>query len=145
MNDYPLTLLYDGSCPICQLQMSALMKRDHASRLRFIDAAAPGFDAGKYGFKQEEFMRHIHAIRPDGSIVKGVEVMDLAYRSVGLGWLTAASRLPALKPLFNHAYTCLANNRYRISTKIPGLLAFIAGIHANRIGKTCIDGSCSTK
>ena len=41
---YPLTLYYDGACPVCALEMDHLRSRDAAARLVFVDIAAPGFD-----------------------------------------------------------------------------------------------------
>jgi hypothetical protein len=41
----------------------------------------------------------IHARRADGQVLKGVEVFRLAYEAVGLGWVSAAMRLPLLRPL----------------------------------------------
>jgi predicted DCC family thiol-disulfide oxidoreductase YuxK len=36
---WPLTLLYDGACPICMLEMRNLMARNTLNRLAFIDIA----------------------------------------------------------------------------------------------------------
>ena len=53
---YPLTLYYDGACPLCMAEMRNLMLRnEREQRLRFVDIAAPAFavpdwrDAGRPG------------------------------------------------------------------------------------------------
>lgn len=145
MSNYPLTLLYDGSCPICQLQMLTLTKRDRNRQLRFIDASFPEFDAGKYGLTLAEIMLHIHGIKPDGSVVKGIEVMNLAYRATGLGWLTAASSIPAFKPLFDWGYARVANNRYRLSERLSGLIFHLAARRAENRHHACKNGACVRK
>ncbi len=37
---FPLRLLYDGSCPVCRLELHSLKERDHADKLRLIDITA---------------------------------------------------------------------------------------------------------
>ena len=36
---YPLTLLFDGHCPVCTLEMDHLRERDVAGRLNLIHCA----------------------------------------------------------------------------------------------------------
>jgi predicted DCC family thiol-disulfide oxidoreductase YuxK len=114
-NDYPLTLLYDGACPICQTEMDRLAQRDSLRRLVFVDIAQPGFDAAAYGATLDDMQRLIHAVRADGTLVVGVEVLRLAYAAVGLGLLFAPTALPRLRPWFERAYALFARNRYRVS------------------------------
>ena len=45
MTNYPLTLLYDGTCPVCVLEMDNLKARNAEGQLRFINIATPEFDA----------------------------------------------------------------------------------------------------
>src|SRR6266700_6340460 len=92
--DYPLTLFYDAACPVCALEMDHLRERDRHGRLIFIDIGAPGFDAAAHGTTLAAMNAQIHAKRPDGSMLIGVEVLRLAYDAVGLGWLLQASSWP---------------------------------------------------
>lgn len=46
---YPLTLLYDASCPVCGLEIDHLKQRCGDGRLLFVDITAPGFDAAAWG------------------------------------------------------------------------------------------------
>ncbi|MFZ6767589.1 thiol-disulfide oxidoreductase DCC family protein [Undibacterium sp. Di26W] len=145
MNDYPLTLLYDASCPLCNLEMANLRERDHLNRLIFIDASAPGFDASKYGLTLREIMRAIHGIRPDGSIVTGVETIHLAYKAAGLGWLTAAMNLPLLKPVCNWVYRHFASNRHHVSAILADAIIRIAAKRAEKRTRACKSGQCTFK
>jgi predicted DCC family thiol-disulfide oxidoreductase YuxK len=108
-----LTLLYDGDCPLCSREVALLRRRDRDGRIAFEDIAAPGFDAGRYGSSYEALMARIHAVLPDGSLVRDVEVFRRAYAAVGLGWLVAPTRWPLLRPLFDRAYRVFARNRLR--------------------------------
>jgi predicted DCC family thiol-disulfide oxidoreductase YuxK len=116
--NYPLTLLYDGACPICRAEMDRLAQRDALRRLVFVDIAEPGFDAGRYGATLGAMQRLIHAVRADGTLVVGVEVLRLAYSAVGLGFLFAPMALPGLKPWAERAYAAFARNRYRVSAAV---------------------------
>jgi predicted DCC family thiol-disulfide oxidoreductase YuxK len=146
MNNYPLTLLYDESCPLCKLEIENLKARNDQDLLRFIDVSAVDFDDSQYPAKKKEMMEIIHAVRPDGSFAKGVEVFRLAYGAVGLGWITAPTGLPVLKPLFDWAYIHVARNRYRLSNRFSGFLFKIAADRAAkralRNSQICKNGSC---
>ena len=107
------TLLYDGECPLCSREIAMLRRRDRRGRLGFVDIAAPGFDAARYGTARDALMARIHGVLPDGSLVRDVEVFRRAYAAVGLGWLVAPTRWPLLRPLFDRAYRVFARNRLR--------------------------------
>lgn len=146
MNNYPLTLLYDESCPLCKLEIDNLKARNNKDLLRFIDVSAEDFDDSAYPASKKDMMDIIHAIRPDGSVAKGVEVFRLAYAAVGLGWITAPTGFPILKPLFDWAYIRIARNRYRLSNRFSGCLFKIAAEraarHAQHQSQQCKDGAC---
>lgn len=142
MSTYPLTLLYDEACPLCKLEIDNLKARNEKGLLRFVDVSAPDFDPAPYGVPLSDMLKVIHAVRADGKMSKGVEVFRLAYKAVGLGWITRPTGWPLLKPLFDTAYVHLARNRYRISEKFAWLLFGIAAQRAERRSRACRDGRC---
>jgi uncharacterized protein YbjT (DUF2867 family) len=111
----PLTLLYDGACPICVFEMRRLHGLDRAGRLAYCDIAAPGFDASRYGTTLEGMMGRMHAVAADGRLLVGMDAIRAAYAAVGLGWLLAPTRLPWLRRPADRAYLWFAANRYAIS------------------------------
>ena len=131
-NNHPLTLLYDGACPVCNLEMDNLKHRNTQGLLAFIDISAPEFDALPYGATLAEMNGLIHAVWPDGSLVVGVEVFRLAYGAVGLGHLTAPTAWPWLKPLVDTAYAVFARNRYGFSRTLMPLLSALRHARATR-------------
>jgi predicted DCC family thiol-disulfide oxidoreductase YuxK len=153
-SDFPLTLLYDGNCPVCTLEMHAL--RDRAltlnptePALRIVDIALPGFDARPYGATLADMNALIHAQRPDGSLVIGVEVFRLAYGAVGLGHWVAPTGWPWLKPIANWAYAVFARNRYGISRLMAPVVRWVLHVRAERAAKralahsqACQHGAC---
>ena len=144
-NDYPLTLLYDGACPICRTEMDRLQQLDGLRRLAFVDVAAAGFDAARYGATLEDMQRLIHAVRPDGTLVVGVEVFRLAYGAVGWGLLFAPTALPGVSTLAERAYAIFARNRYQVSALLRPLLVRMAAAQAaRRTAGACASNVCES-
>jgi predicted DCC family thiol-disulfide oxidoreductase YuxK len=108
------TLLYDGDCPLCSREVAMLRRRDRGrGHLALVDIAASDFDPARYGRDRESLMARIHGVRPDGTVVEGMEVFRRAYAAVGLGWLLAPSRWPLVGRAFDAAYGWFARNRLR--------------------------------
>ncbi len=139
---YPLTLLYDGNCPVCNLEMDNLKARNQEELLRFVDIAVPGFDPNPYKASIAEMNALIHAQRPDGSLVIGVEVFRLAYSAVGLGSYTRFTGWPVFKPLIDFAYMLFARNRYLASRIAMPFITWLAARRALKRSKACAKGHC---
>ncbi|MBX3653776.1 MAG: DUF393 domain-containing protein [Ramlibacter sp.] len=141
---YPLTLFFDGACPICRLEMDRLRERDGLRRLVFTDIATPGFDPSPWGVTLADMQALIHAARPDGSLAVGVEALHLAYSAVGLGHWTVAGTLPGLRPLASRAYALFASRRYATSALLMPWITRITARRALRRAQACHDaaGSC---
>lgn len=136
-NNYPLTLFYDGDCPVCRHEMRALQRRDSARRLRFENVRDIGFEAPAQT-TLNAMLTSIHSRTAEGRITAGVETLRLAYRAVGLGWLVAPTTWPLLRGASDRAYLWLARHRFAMPAWL-GLAAF--GLRS-RDGE-CNDSSCS--
>jgi len=108
------TLYFDGECPFCVREVRWLQRRDRRGALAAVDIAAPEFDAAAIGRTRDEMMARIHGRRADGEVITGMAVFREAYRAVGLGWITAPTGWPLLRPLFDLAYRAFARNRVRL-------------------------------
>src|SRR5512147_1558326 len=113
---YPMTLLYDGACPVCSLEIDHLRQRDREGRLIFIDIAAPGFDPAPHEATLEAMRTAIHGRLADGRLLTGVPVLHLAYDAVGLGWLWRPAVAGPLRPLADAGYRAFARHRQAISS-----------------------------
>lgn len=113
MPPWQLKLLYDGECPFCSREVEWLKRRDRAGHLATEDIAAPDFDPGRYGLARDDVTSVLHGVKPDGSIVKGMDAVREAYRAVGLGWVLWPTRLPLLSGLSNWLYRLFARHRVR--------------------------------
>ena len=129
---YPLTLLYDGTCPVCSLEMDNLRARNVEGKLAFVDITTPGFDALPWGATLAEMNAQIHAVRPDGSLIFGVEVLRLAYQAVGLGWLLAPTGWAPMRPFFDAGYRVFARHRQTLSRLAAPLISAVRSQRAHR-------------
>ena len=143
--NYPLTLLYDGNCPVCLLEMRHMAERNGEGKLRFVDIAAPGFDPAPWvgtHASVADMQAIIHAVRPDGSLVRGVEVIRLAYAAAGMHHVARPLGWRWLQPVLRVAYAAFARNRYAFSKLAIPIITRIAAARAVRRMQSCHQGSC---
>jgi len=145
MTEFPLTLLYDGACPICRFEMERLREQDSLHRLAFVDIAATGFDPRHWGDGKatlDHMQQLIHAVRPDGEFLLGVDALVAAYQAVGWGHWTWPVRLPFLRPVADRGYAAFARHRYRVSRWVMPWLAALWARGAARRMRACAKGIC---
>ncbi len=143
---YPLTLLYDATCPVCALEMDHLRSRNAAGQLVFVDIMAPGFDAAPYGTSWAALDAQIHARCADGTLLQGMPVLRLAYAAVGLGWVLAPTGFAPLRALFDLAYRQFARHRRTISGFTAPLINAVRTHRARRQTQrmaACHGGACT--
>ena len=114
---FDVEVFFDGECPLCTKEVDMVRRLDRRSRVRFVDVAAPSFDASSVGRTHDELMARIHARLPDGKLVEGVEVFRLMYAAAsrGLRPVVALTRLPGVRQLLDAGYTWFAKNRLRLT------------------------------
>ncbi len=107
-----LILLFDGGCPFCLREISFLRKRDSSNCIEFVDIDDPGYDPKLFkGISYREAMGRIHAITSSGEVIRDIRVFQEAYRLVGLGWVYAPTRWPAVSFFVNSFYIFWAKRR----------------------------------
>lgn len=143
MNNYPITIFHDGSCPICRLDVAHLQSRNDGGRLRFIDISAPDFDPASYGITHDEFAAQIRAQLPDGTLITGMDVFRRAYRAVDLDWVVAPANWGPLKAPADALYRLFARNRPAISQRFGSLFVTLAAYLAQRRARACRSGRCA--
>jgi len=89
-------------------------------------------------------MERIHAILPDGSIVRDVEVFRRLYEAVGLGWVYAVTKNPSVLSAANAVYNVWAKYRTQITGR-EALEVILQRHRAATAGSLCRnpDGSSS--
>lgn len=114
---WKIKLLYDGECPLCVHEVTFLRKRDAGRGLvAFEDIANLNYDpATNGGIDYRTAMGRIHAVLPDGSTVKNVEVFRQVYEVLGMGWIYAITKLPVIGAIANFLYAVWAAYRLPIT------------------------------
>lgn len=115
MDAFDIEVFYDGACPMCRREIAMLRRLDRRGRIRFVDIAAPGFDAVALGTTQDALMARIHGRLPDGTLVDGVEVFRRLYSAVGFAPVAALTRLPGVSQALDVAYDWFAKRRLRLA------------------------------
>ncbi|OKH22700.1 thiol-disulfide oxidoreductase DCC family protein [Chroogloeocystis siderophila] len=124
---WKIKLLYDGECPLCVREVNFLRKRDAGRGLvAFVDIADEDYNPEAHGGVDfETAMGRIHAVLPDGTVIKNVEVFRRVYETLGMGWVYAITKLPVIGAIADMLYGIWADWRLRLTGR-PDLAAIIA-------------------
>ena len=71
--NWPLTLYFDGECPLCAREIKLLRRHAVKDQLLFVDISNGAFDAKALGFRFEQMQSSLHARFADGRWVTGLE------------------------------------------------------------------------
>lgn len=115
MAPYPLTVFFDGACPICAREIALMKRMDQQRQLEFNDFSSVAYDTASIDVSSAELGRIIHARWADGRVISGVEVFRAMWEAVGLGMLARLSRLSLIEPMVLRAYAWFARNRLRLT------------------------------
>ena len=130
---WQIKLLYDGECPLCVREVNFLRKRDAGRGLvAFVDIADDDYTPEAHsGVDFETAMGRIHAVLPEGTLIKNVEVFRRVYDILGIGWIYAATRWPIISSIVDTLYGIWADWRLPLTGR-PNL-ATIVGERQKRI------------
>ncbi len=124
---WQIKLLYDGECPLCLREVDFLKKRDAGRGLvAFVDIADDNYTPQEHGgIDFETAMGRIHAVLPDGTIIKNVEVFRRVYETLGMGWVYGATRWAVIGPIIDKFYGIWADWRLALTGR-PDLATIVA-------------------
>ena len=124
---WKIKLLYDGECPLCVREVNFLRKRDAGRGLvAFVDIADDDYTPEENGGVDfETAMGRIHAVLPDGTLVKNVEVFRRIYEILGMGWIYAITKLPIFGAIADFIYGIWADWRLSMTGR-PNLTTIIS-------------------
>jgi predicted DCC family thiol-disulfide oxidoreductase YuxK len=137
---WQIELLYDGECPLCMREVNFLKRRDADRGLvAFVNIADDDYSPAEHGGVDfETAMGRIHAVLPDGTVIKNIEVFRRVYDILGMGWVYAATRLPIVGAIVDWLYGIWADWRLALTGR-PDL----ATIAADRQTRLCnAQGRC---
>lgn len=128
---WPLTLYYDGACPLCVREINLFRRRNQAGRLQLVDISqAEAMPLP--GISRARMLACLHACFADQHLVTGIDATYWSYRAVGLGWLVRPLRWAWARPLWQTGYRLFCLLR-------PGLARLIP----MPSGQRCADNACS--
>lgn len=106
--DEPLTVLYDGACPLCRREidhLSRLADRRGGSGLCFVDVNADGGGRVRNPAERATLLARFHVERADGSRLAGAAAFVAMWaRLPGWRWLARAARWPGVLTVMEWAY-----------------------------------------
>lgn len=122
-----IKLLYDGECPLCLREVNFLQQRDAGKGIvAFVDIADRDYTPEENGGVDfETAMGRIHAVLPDGTVIKNVEVFRRVYEELGMGWLYAITKLPLIGAVADWLYGIWADWRLKLTGR-PDLATIVA-------------------
>lgn len=101
---WPLTLYYDGDCPLCAREIAALRRRADPQRLQLVDIAAPGFASAPDEPERATLQARLHARFADGQWVSGLDATYWSWRAAGFERLALLLRWHWLRRLLEPGY-----------------------------------------
>ena len=114
---WKIKLLYDGECPLCVREVNFLTKKDAGRGIvNFVDIADPDYDPrDNADIDFATAMGRIHAILPDGTVIKNVEVFQRVYEELDIGWMYAITKLPIVGAIADWIYGIWADWRLKLT------------------------------
>ena len=124
---WKVKLLYDGDCPLCMREVRFLQKKDQGRGLvNLVDIADNNYNPDEHcDIDYRSAMGRIHAILPDGSILRDLEAFRYVYEVLGMGWVYAVTKLPLIGKIANLVYSIWAKLRLRLTGR-PEIETIIA-------------------
>ena len=120
IHNSPLTIFYDGYCPLCAIEMNKLKQLDNQQNINFVDIQEPSFAADYPHLDWQSLNARIHGYLANGTLISGLDVTYLAWKLVGKGWVYAPLRWPVIRWFADIAYNLFAKYRYNISYLLTG-------------------------
>lgn len=103
-----LTVLYDGSCPLCRREIAhaqGLAQGRASSALCFVDISAGAGAGGLSDAERARLLARFHVQRDDGSRLDGAAAFVAMWaRLPGWRWLARLARLPGALTALEWAY-----------------------------------------
>jgi predicted DCC family thiol-disulfide oxidoreductase YuxK len=130
---WPLTLYFDGDCPLCAREIQMLRRRASEERLQLVDISTAPFDAAELGFTHQTMQNLLHARFADGQWVTGLDATLWSWRAAGLEKWAAPLTWRPLRPLLELAY--------RLFCRLRPHLEWLPHPEG---GRRCKDNQCST-
>ena len=110
-----ITVFYDGSCPLCNWEITHLKRKDTQNRIIFEDIQDESFEANYPDLNKQTLDALLHVKTASGEWVTGLDATYLLWSSVGLGKWFSPFKWPWLQPITKPCYLLFAKYRHQIT------------------------------
>ncbi|MEE4638238.1 MAG: DUF393 domain-containing protein [Wenzhouxiangella sp.] len=113
----PVTVWYDGGCPLCQREIALMRRLDRRGRIDFVDVTS---EEAACPLDREQLLARFHA-RENGRVVEGAEAFAAMWRAIPV--LRPLGLLARLRPVL-----WLLERMYRVFLRFrPAMQRLFAG------------------
>ena len=124
-----LTVLFDGSCPLCRREIShlqGLAEKTPGHGLCFLDISQTSGSSAEFAAERDQLLARFHVQRADGSRLDGAAAFVAMWgRLPGWRWLARLSRIPGALPVMEWSYRGFLKLR-------PGLQRMVSKLEQRR-------------
>jgi len=98
------TVLFDGSCPLCTLEINQYKAITPTGQINWVDVSSPEF-IPPMGQSKEVLMQRFHVIKPNGELISGAAAFVHIWEQLP-GWrrLAAVAKLPGALDVMEFGY-----------------------------------------
>ena len=99
-----MTVYFDGSCPLCRLEISHYRAQEGAESLLFVDVTDPETDLGD-GLTRETALARFHVRDQNGTLISGAPAFAAIWRTLpGWRWAARFARVPGVLHVLEVTY-----------------------------------------
>jgi predicted DCC family thiol-disulfide oxidoreductase YuxK len=102
--DRNLTVYYDGSCPLCRLEIGHYQCQRGAEKIDFVDVSDPNIPVGG-DLDRKAAMARFHVRESDGQLFSGAEAFARIWQRLpSWHWAARLARVPGVARVLELAY-----------------------------------------
>ena len=113
-------VLYDGSCPLCTVEINQYKKISLDGKINWVDVSSSEF-VPPAGQSKEALMQRFHVIKPNGDLVSGAAAFVHVWEQLP-GWsrLATVAKVPGALDVMEFGYDKFLKIRPKIQSLILG-------------------------
>ncbi len=101
MSERPISVIYNGECPICRREIEVYQRlaRREGLDIDWQDLVETPEILDAHALTADQAARRLHVVDTDGQLLSGVEAFARLWRELpGFGWLARLVRFPLIRP-----------------------------------------------
>lgn len=113
--DERITVFYDGSCPLCNWEITHLKRKDKQNNIVFENIQDDSFESNYPELNKQTLDALLHVKTSTGEWVTGLDATYLLWSTVGLGKWFSPLKWQWLHPITKPSYLLFAKYRHRLT------------------------------